>query len=32
VNKITKSIISRLDIWEEKVQDGGGFNGIGSPS
>jgi cytochrome P450 len=25
VNKITKSITSRLDIWEEKVQDGGGF-------
>ncbi|CAM6048164.1 unnamed protein product [Sphagnum compactum] len=25
VNKITKSITSRLDIWEEKVQDGGGL-------
>ncbi|KAH9561111.1 hypothetical protein CY35_05G002100 [Sphagnum magellanicum] len=25
VNKIMKSITSRLDIWEEKVQDGGGL-------
>ncbi len=25
VNKITKSTLSRLDIWEEKVQDGGGL-------